>query len=203
MSMIVAALLTGGAHASTTTSVCSTKSASWEKSTEACSCVRDGETAPRWWSGVALAIKDGADPWDRVLDTCFEFGAVKATVAGSPHQGTIAKAIDAKGTRMAEKNSAIWFNLMPPESIILTEETDQIDGELNWMPMGSLFIGVDLVTNQVRARVSPRPNQAVLRSIWVDLNNDQIDDLVIVFDDGDVWNALGPIVPNQVLFPPQ
>lgn len=135
--MLMLTLATATASAATT-SVCSATAGSIESSSPACACVRlaltaSGRVGPYWLGSVSW------DPATRVGTpagaSCFDFGAVAATVSGAS-AAKVASLVTLAGHDVALEGGASWSpSLTPGASSLMADMMEEVD-RTAFVPVG-------------------------------------------------------------------
>lgn len=182
---------------------------SWESYTDACGCVGASSGSAEWWGGAQVNIDDGAKPDQRPLGTCFDKSTAMSSVSGSSYYASIEKTVWTRGDKIADNNDAMWLASSSTESIILHEEMETISGGGD--PGTDLFpIPLDPFTwilhdgyGHTVADIFVDPGSQILFANFVDVNDDGFDEVVVVFTNGDIWEASGPFGPGTIITPPE
>jgi hypothetical protein len=193
-------------------SLCSV-GASPEASTPACGCVRlattsAGRAGTFWLGGVPLTLSTTFTP---ASSSCFDYGAALATVPAGPSRAKVATLLEYAGLAVAASGSRsgsavgstytlVWsWDPVPGASTLMS---DVLEGDSDELPpwafprLPGLWELRNPFTGATEATVqSARPLSG---AFWADLDGDQLDDLVIGFADGSLFEVTGgfdPYVP--------
>ncbi len=184
---------------SSAASVCAL-GASPAAATPACACVRlattsAGAAGPYWLGGVTWSGGTGTPG----ATNCFDYGAAMATVSG-PTRPKVEALLRYAGESVALSDGRTWlWDLLPGASTLMS---DVLEGDTDKTPPVVFPLSPGLwelrnpltgVTEATVASAAP-PSGA----FWADLDGDQLDDLVIGFADGSLFEVTGwfdPFVP--------
>jgi len=198
-------LLTALTAPSLAASVCSV-GASPEASSPACRCVRlattsAGRAGTSWLGGVPSTLST----FTPASSSCFDYGAALATVPAGPSRAKVATLLEYAGLAVAASGSTPTYTLVwswDPVPGASTLMSDVLEGDSDELPpwpfplLPGLWELRNPFTGATEATVqSARPLSG---AFWADLDGDQLDDLVIGFADGSLFEVTGgfdPYVP--------
>lgn len=223
MWFLAASLLIQNADAKpTTVGKCSITSGTYITSTLACTCLKASVDGSLWWKGIVDNKDAGLGAIDRVPGTCYDNLAYEASMTYAPllDRLAVAKQLAAIGHGKAKAEDGSWYPgspYAPPMVVVLGEEIliNDPNGPEEFLPPwfelfgGSLileyagpFVDIRDLEGNYLTTIEPGPRN-VRSVIGADFNDDEHFDLVITFEDGEVWEAVGPIEIGDWLTEPQ